>query len=184
MSLPPDRLLLPGLLALLLGLAVWRDVSRHRIDNWITFPGALVALVLHGLYGGAAGLGFALGGLGLGLVALLPFHLYGGMAAGDVKLMAAAGAFLGPVDALLGAASSLLAGTLLALVVLGVNGGLREGLGHIGRQLVACGMTRVWVSAAPGTAAAHRFPYAAAIACGCLSVAAWRLLAAATGMTS
>jgi prepilin peptidase CpaA len=182
MAIAEDSALITGLLAVMLGLAVWRDVTCHRVDNWITLPGAVLALGVHFSYGGLAGLGFALGGLAVGLLALLPFHAIGGMAAGDVKLMAATGAFLGPLDALLGTAFSLLAGSLLALGVLATLGGLRQGLGHIGRQLVACGMTRVWISAAPGTAAAHRFPYALAIACGGLAVAGWRWLGPATGL--
>jgi prepilin peptidase CpaA len=112
----------------------------------------------------------------MGLVALLPFHAYGGMAAGDVKLMAAAGAFLGPLDALLAVATTLAAGSALALAVLAARGGLREGIGHIGRQLAAGSLTGLWVPAAPGTAAAQRFPYAAAIAFGSLAIAAWRWL--------
>ena len=182
---PPDyaiHMLVP--LALMLGLAVWRDVRRHRIDNWITFPGVLLALGLQLWLAGMAGAAHALGGLLIGLSVLLPFHVFGGMAAGDVKLMAAAGAFLGPMDTLFAAAAALLAGCLLALGVLIARGTLRDGLGHVGRQLVLGTMTHVWVPAAPGTAAAQRFPYAAAIACGCFATVAWRLLTSAQGLAS
>lgn len=176
MSVAEDGTFVAGLLAVMLGLALWRDVTRHRIDNWITFPGAAIALGLHLWLAGGAGLAFALGGLLIGLSALLPFQVFGGMAAGDVKLMAAAGAFLGPLDTLIAVAATLLAGSLLALGVLIATGGVREGLGHIGRQLAAWGVTRVWVPAPPGTAAAQRFPYALAISIGSLTVVAWRVL--------
>jgi prepilin peptidase CpaA len=176
MTMPDAATAIAMPLAIMLMAAVWRDVRCHRIDNWITFSGALAALVLHATLAGGSGLLYALGGLGVGLVALLPFHAYGGMAAGDVKLMAAAGAFLGPLDALLAVATTLAAGSALALGVLAARGGLREGLGHIGRQLAAGSLTGVWVPAAPGTAAAQRFPYAAAIAFGALAIAAWRWL--------
>jgi prepilin peptidase CpaA len=165
-------------LTLMLGLAAWRDISRHRIDNWITFTGAALALGIHFLQGGLAGLGVALAGLAVGLAALLPFYAWGGMAAGDIKLMAAAGAFLGPVGALLAAAFSLMTGSLMALGVLAQRRGLRQGLAHIGRQLAACGMTGVWITAPPDTPAAQRFPYAIAIACGCLAAAGWNWLGA------
>ncbi len=176
MTMPDPASVASVPLAIMLLAAVWRDVRCHRIDNWITFPGALTALVLHASCTGGNGLLHALGGLGVGLLALLPFHAYGGMAAGDVKLMAAAGAFLGPLDALLAAATTLAVGSVMALGVLAMRGGLRQGLGHIGRQLAAGSLTGVWVPAAPGTAAAQRFPYAAAIAFGSLAVAAWRWL--------
>ncbi len=167
---------LPLLAALvaMLAVAVLRDLSRHRIDNLITFSGALLALALHALLGGWLGAAGALAGLGVGLLALLPFYLAGGMAAGDVKLMAAVGGFVGPVDAFWSVAWSLVAGGVMGVATLAVSGGLREGLLGTGRQFFGYAVTRVWVPAATGSAAARRFPYAAAIAGGTLAVVAWR----------
>ncbi len=173
--------MVPILLVAMLGLALWRDLSAHRIDNWLTFSGAVLATMLHLFLSGSSGVLYALGGLAVGFLLLLPLYAYGGMAAGDVKLMAAAGAFLGPTDAALSVAASLLAGSVLAVCVLSLRGGTREGLGHIGQQLIGFSMTRVWVKAAPGSAASHRFPYALAIGCGCLAVMAWRLLYTSPG---
>jgi prepilin peptidase CpaA len=85
------------LLVLLLAAAIC-DLRTRRIPNLLTFGGAAAAL-LYGLvsphhHGG--GLLWALGGLGLGLALMLPLYLLRAMGAGDVKLMAMAGAFLGP----------------------------------------------------------------------------------------
>ncbi|GGH50756.1 pilus assembly-related outer membrane protein [Comamonas phosphati] len=85
------------LLLLLLAAAIC-DLRSHRIPNLLTFGGTAVAL-LYSLavpqhHGG--GLLWALGGLGLGLALMLPLYLLRAMGAGDVKLMAMAGAFLGP----------------------------------------------------------------------------------------
>ncbi len=45
---------------------------------------------------GALGLWKALAGLGLGLLIMLPLYMLRALGAGDVKLMAMVGAFLGP----------------------------------------------------------------------------------------
>lgn len=85
------------LLLLLLAAAIC-DLRTRRIPNLLTFGGTAIAL----LYGLAAphhhggGLLWSLGGMGLGLVLMLPLYLLRAMGAGDVKLMAMAGAFLGP----------------------------------------------------------------------------------------
>jgi prepilin peptidase CpaA len=179
---PDDTALGVMLLIAMLGVAVWRDIGCHRIDNWITFPAAFIALCLHQYVGGLDGLVFALGGLLIGLVCFLPLHIAGGMAAGDVKLMAAAGAFLGPMNTLVAVALSLVAGSVVGIMVLAGRGGLRDGLSHVGRQLVAASMTRVWMDARPGSAAAQRFPYAIAIAIGCLATLAWQSLFVLPGM--
>ena len=50
--------------------------------------------------GGLPGLGLSLGGWLVGCALFLPWFLLRGMGAGDVKLLAALGAWLGPRDAL------------------------------------------------------------------------------------
>ena len=86
------HLVLPFLLALLMA---WCDLRTRRIPNILTFGGALAGLSfqvgLHGLNGLLTG--FL--GLVLGFVLLFLFYLRGGMGAGDVKALAALGAWLG-----------------------------------------------------------------------------------------
>ena len=101
--------------AALLVAASVHDVRARRIPNAITG-----ALTLLGLL--AALLGAASGGIGIALLALLtgfavwlPFHLVGLLGAGDVKLFAAAAAWLTPLAALHAAAASALVGGLLGL---------------------------------------------------------------------
>ncbi len=166
--------MLMAALAAMLMLAVIRDMAHNRIDNAITFPGAVLAIGLHLSLSGWIGVGYALSGLLVGLLVLLPFHLAGGMAAGDVKLMAAAGAYLGPLDAFWAGCWSLIAGGVMGLAVLTAKGGVRGGLFASVRQFFTYAMTRVWVPPPADSAAAHRFPYAAAIAGGGLAVVAWR----------
>jgi prepilin peptidase CpaA len=105
-------------LAASLGLALI-DVLRYKIYNVFTYPLLLAGLVYHGAVGGANGLAEALLGSLVGLGVLLPFYLLGGMGGGDVKLMAAFGAWLGlPLTFLVFLASSLAAGVYGLVLVL------------------------------------------------------------------
>lgn len=80
-----------------LGLAASaEDLWRRQISNWIPVAGIVSGLGWHVWQGGGWGLLSALGGM-LGAFAMfLIFYLLGGMGGGDVKLMAAFGALLGP----------------------------------------------------------------------------------------
>ncbi|MGH8567660.1 MAG: hypothetical protein ACREXU_06495, partial [Gammaproteobacteria bacterium] len=97
------------------------------------------------------------------------------MGAGDVKLMAAMGAFLGPSATLLTAAFTLIVGGVMAVAIL-----LRHrGLGQLARRyltifnyLVVTG-TLKHDGPREGEAAARRFPYALAIGIGTLWAILW-----------
>lgn len=96
-----DNIFLSLLVIVLVVGAAFTDFRWHKIPNMLTFSGMGLGILGHGIINGWDGLGFSLGGFGLGLVLLLGFYALGGMAAGDVKLMAAVGAFLGPLNVFL-----------------------------------------------------------------------------------
>jgi prepilin peptidase CpaA len=139
-------IVLPGLaLCTLLALAVWNDVLTRRIPNRLVLLGTLIGLVMNSVFplgagffsepSGAVGFLAALGATCLGLATLLPLYAIGAMGAGDVKLMAMVGAFLGP-DGVLGAALlSLLAGGILALAIALWTGTLVRVLSNTGNLL-------------------------------------------------
>lgn len=85
-----------ALMALLLIAAVidWRTM---RIPNWLTVSGMVYGLVFNATHSTSVTAGLVTAGLGLavGLVLLLPLYAIRVMGAGDVKLMAMVGAFLG-----------------------------------------------------------------------------------------
>lgn len=124
-----------GVLLALLVLAAWHDIRHFRIPNLLTFGGALLGLAAALLLPDGRGLGWSLAGWGVGLLILLPLYALGAMGAGDVKLLAMAGAFAGPVGAVLIGLYTVLAGGLLALAVAVGGGRLRQALRNL-RALV------------------------------------------------
>ena len=100
---------------LLSGAACVTDLRWRRIPNLMVLSGLCAGFALNAWAGGLLGLGRSFLGAALGLVLFLPFFALGGMGAGDVKLLAALGALLGPLDLLWVALTAALAGGLLAL---------------------------------------------------------------------
>lgn len=103
---------------LLIGLllaAAWSDIRRLQIPNTIVFSGILSALALALYAGGVLALGRSLAGALLGMSCLLPFFALRMMGAGDVKLMAMVGAFLGPVAAVGATLATMLAGGVVSV---------------------------------------------------------------------
>lgn len=76
-------------------LAAWIDGKALRVPNWITYPMAFSGLAYWTYAAGWSGLGESFVGLLMGLACLLPLYAVGGMGAGDVKLMAGMGAWVG-----------------------------------------------------------------------------------------
>ena len=86
-----------GIAVLLVAVAACvTDIRSRRIPNLLTFGAALAAIVFHTFASGLDGLSAATFGWLLGVAMFLPFFALGGMGAGDVKLLAALGAWLGP----------------------------------------------------------------------------------------
>ena len=93
------------------------DLYDRRIPNYLTFGSALLAFAFGLVNGGWSGLSVALGGWILGVALFLPFFALRGMGAGDVKLLAALGAWIGPAVLLSLTFYTAIAGGVLALLV-------------------------------------------------------------------
>ncbi len=156
-------------------IACVSDVTSSRIPNAITFAGAVLALAFHALAASGSGAPHAAAGFVAGLATLFPIFALGAMGAGDVKLMAATGAWLGWKAILFVALYASLAGGVLAIIVALHSGYLATALRNV-RSLV----TYWWVSGVRPLPAltlesrnSARLPYALAIAGG-LAVTLWR----------
>src|SRR5208337_2518793 len=79
-------------------------------------------LVFTAWSGGRELLVWSLAGTGVGLISLLPLYAIGGMGAGDVKLMAGVGAWLGPGLTFWAFVSSALVGGLLGVAIILASG--------------------------------------------------------------
>lgn len=80
--------MLKVLLVTLAVITLWTDGRHHKIYNKVLLPFLLVALLIRPIIG--------LEGAALGFLFLLLPYIYGGIGAGDVKLLAVYGALLGP----------------------------------------------------------------------------------------
>ncbi len=98
------------------------DGRQLRVPNWLTFHFALGGLVFAAWTGGREMFLWSLAGAGVGLISLLPLYAIGGMGAGDVKLMAGVGAWLGPWLTLYAFVSTALVGGLLGAAMIFASG--------------------------------------------------------------
>jgi prepilin peptidase CpaA len=154
-------------LAAVLAIAAFSDWRERKIPNLLVYPAMLVGLGYHSSLNGWDGLLFSLSGLCAGLGILLVPHLLGGMGAGDVKLMAAVGSFIGAMGVFLSFIYTALAGGIYAIIVLILN---RESFkGFLKQQyqnVLVFAMTRQFVHE-PGTHQKQlRICYGVAIAFG------------------
>jgi len=167
----------PGALLFALCVAVV-DLRTHRIPNVLVLTGAALALAMSAGVAGAAGILASVTGVLTGFALFLPLYVLGGMSAGDVKAMAAVGAFLGFEGTALAAALTLVVGGLIAIVLLVAH---RESaafaaLKHRLFALAATLPAGLRISLQPSAAAVgadRRYPYGIAIAVGTLVALVW-----------
>jgi prepilin peptidase CpaA len=105
------------LVSAILVVAALIDGYKLKVPNWITFPMILSGWIYGAVVGGWLGLGTSLMGTVVGLALLLPAYAIGGMGAGDVKLLAGVGAWMGARDTFWAFAVSAVVGGLIALAM-------------------------------------------------------------------
>lgn len=99
-------------------VATVTDLRTRRVPNALTLGAGAAGLVTAALGIGGLGAGAALAGGGIGLLLMLPGYLFGSTGAGDVKLLAAFGTWLGPRDTLTAFMAMALAGGAIAVAAL------------------------------------------------------------------
>lgn len=160
------------LLCIILATAVFTDCREHRIPNWLVCLGLLLGLSYSALLPSqSVTFTDALLGLLVGFSVLLPGYMLGKMGAGDVKLMAACGCFLGAAGIFNAALMTFIAGGFLGLLWV-----LLDWLST--HHFVQANSVRYFSSTSntlasegePQSTWKRRFPYATAIAVGCMTV--------------
>lgn len=121
------------------------DLRTRRVPNALSLAIATTGLVLAAAGGGRVAVAAAVAGCVIGVLLMLPGHIFGATGGGDVKLLGALGTLLGP------------AGTVRAFLAMALVGGV---------MAIAIAIQRHRAGQAD-----NRFAYAPAIAVGaCVAV--------------
>lgn len=150
--------------------AAWQDIRHRRIPNrtvaWLALLGAVYSV---GVDPALGTLIRVVGGLAVGLACWLPFYALGWLGAGDVKLFAAAGTWLGPLRTVEGALIGALAGAVLAIGWMIWSYGFRRTAATLS---VATAAPSILAPADRTVDKGRTLPYGVALAVGALA-AAW-----------
>lgn len=168
------QLLSLAFLGALLLAAVVSDVRRRRIPNALVLYGMALGLAFQALapagqgllQEGSQGVAAALLGGVAGLALFLPFYALRMLGAGDVKLLAMVGVWLGATAVLQVALWTVLAGALLSLGVMLATGSLRSVARNLRTLFNAACLPGASGVATQGAATTGRLPYGLAIAAG------------------
>jgi prepilin peptidase CpaA len=133
-------------------MAALCDLRWRRIPNWLTLSAFVVGVLIQVVRAGVAGLPVALGGAAIGLCLLLPFYVIRAVGAGDVKLLAAIGALVGPQALVSVAIFAAVLGGAISVVMLARQGRLQFSIAEIMTRPL--NLTRGWAKAPYGVAIA------------------------------
>ena len=167
--------LMTVLILALLGAAI-TDVRSSKIPNLITFPLLLIGLVAHSYLNGLEGLLFSLKGLTIGLGSLILFYVWGGMGAGDVKLMGAIGAIIGATDVLVAFLITACLGGLYAISLMIMKWGLSSTAERVHTMLTTWLVMRIFRTPPSPSKGQPKLRYALVIGLGTLGSQGWRWL--------
>lgn len=126
---------LPNFLAMILAALVMTaalfDLRSRRIPNWLSLSGVLAGIALNTFLFELAGFEKALAGMATAFGVYFVLYLARAMGAGDVKLMAAVGAFVGPSNWLVIFLITALVGGVIALCFLAWRKRLKKTLENV-----------------------------------------------------
>jgi prepilin peptidase CpaA len=167
-----DVLAVSRLAVMLIGAcACVTDWRSRKIPNVLTLGAALAAFVVFGVMLGFKGFLTSLSGWLVGCLLFLPWFLLRGMGAGDVKLLAALGAWVGPSLVVWVALYAAVAGGILAVGVTLYTGYMRTMLRNVWNLLMFWRIAGVQPhpDLTLATAAGPRLPYAFPITAGAVA---------------
>lgn len=152
---------------------------NRKIPNQLVFAGMITALLSNSLLPDGYGFISALKGMGLGFVLFLPLYLLRAMGAGDVKLMAMVGSFLGSQHIVGAVLCTLLAGGVLAVLFALKLQAIKQLITNLRLIAINC-----LANSAAGSPPSHKekigsvgsLPYALAISSGTAGYLIWNAL--------
>lgn len=157
-------------LILMVVIAAVTDIGSRRIPNMLVVSGLIIALIMQVFLPVAGSWHSWLYGTLTGLFLFLPFYVLRGMGAGDVKLMAATGAFVGPLMALKIGLATFIIGGIWSLIVIVSKGKLRETWSNVLAMLLPALTRAGGVPAELPGPSVGRIPYGVVIALGTLTM--------------
>jgi prepilin peptidase CpaA len=152
----------------LLVIATIVDIYSRRIPNWLVLPFLFAGIAVATVVRGWTGLGQSMGGVTLAVAVTGTLCWLRGMGAGDLKLCAAVGAWIGPAQLGTALVATGVAGGVLALLWAAYHGSLNESLhgsGDLVREFWTKGV-RPHPDLVLDNPSARTMPYAPAIAIG------------------
>jgi prepilin peptidase CpaA len=162
-----------ALLFALVAAAAVSDARRYRIPNWLTGSGLLIGVALASIAAdplATTSMSQSLLGALVGFGGFFVLYALRLMGAGDVKLMAALGAFLGVTDVIAVALLSFAASGLIGLALLLRAGLVRTAFENVRHMLVGAFLAPVdrgkYFAASRESVVPIRMPFGVAIAAG------------------
>jgi prepilin peptidase CpaA len=107
-------------LMLVVGAAI--DGYKLKVPNWLTFPFVFSGWIISTVSFGWEGLAWSLVGTAVGIACLYPLYSIGGMGAGDVKLLAGVGAWVGGTITFYSFCVTAIVGGVLSVLMVVVSG--------------------------------------------------------------
>jgi prepilin peptidase CpaA len=155
---------------IVLAVAIFTDLRNRRIPNWLVIPFLLVGITASGWRHGWHGIGQSFAGLGLAVLIYGFLFWMGGMGAGDVKLCAAIGAWIGPGQLFIALVITGMAGGIMALGWAAYGGFMKELLTGTSDLVFGGKKSEIGTDSNLNIASsrARKMPYAPAIAIGTL----------------
>lgn len=159
-----------------LALGVCYDVFSKRIPNWLNGLGLCAAFLFACFVNGWTGVGDAGLGMLVGLASLLPLYAFASMGAGDVKMIAVVGAFIGAAKVVAIALLSIAVAAVMSVFIILLRGELPVLCRRYWTMLEHLIVVREMVYLPPrsGEWAGRRMAFAPAIAIATFVVTVWQ----------
>lgn len=159
---------------ILLAVALYTDMRYLIIPNWLTVPFLAGGFVYHGITDGWTGMKYAAYGAAAGFIPLLLLHIAKGIGAGDVKLFAALGAWVGTLAIMQLMMYAILYAGLIGVILMLVSRPFANRMVLSVISLFFQSKDRIWKEGPIWTAAGTTFPFMLAVVPG--AVTAWMVI--------